>query len=106
MGFREVSLKATQFALQKTITWIKKSDKGWSEWQRACLDAGLSHQELKTPMKIRFTSKVILFQKTLKYQDAINLCYGRIQELQGSVLDAHTWAICKVVVETMLPIVK
>jgi hypothetical protein len=54
MGFWEVSLKATQFALQKTITWTKKSGKGWSEWQRACLDAGLSHQELKTPMKIRF----------------------------------------------------
>ncbi len=26
-GFQEVSLKATQFALQKKITWIKKSGK-------------------------------------------------------------------------------
>ncbi len=49
-----------------------------------------------------------MFQKTLKYKDAINLCYGRqeIQELQGCVLDTHAWAICKVVVETIHPIVK
>jgi hypothetical protein len=51
--------------------------KGWSEWKRACLDASLYHQKLKTPMKTRFTIKVILFQKTLEYGDAINLCYGK-----------------------------
>jgi hypothetical protein len=28
VGFREVSLKATQSTLQKTITWTKKSGKG------------------------------------------------------------------------------
>jgi hypothetical protein len=57
--------------------WTKKSSKGWSEWKRACFDASLYHKKLKTPMKIRFTIKVILFQKTLEYGDAINLCYGR-----------------------------
>jgi hypothetical protein len=51
---------------------------------------------------------VIPFKKTLEYRNAINLCYGRqeVQELQGCVLDAHTWAICEVVVETLFPIVK
>jgi hypothetical protein len=34
-------------------------------------DVGLSHRKLKTLEKIRFASKVILFQKTLEYQDAI-----------------------------------
>jgi hypothetical protein len=67
VGFREVSLKAIQSTLQKTITWIKKFGKGRSEWQRACLDARVSHQKLKTPMKTRFISKVILFQETLEY---------------------------------------
>jgi len=59
-------------------------------------------------MKTRFTSKVILLQETLEYRDAINLWYGtqEIQELQGHVLDAHTCAICKVVVEIMLHVVK
>jgi hypothetical protein len=44
----------------------------------------------------------------LEYCDAINLCYGKreTQELQGHVLDAHTWAICKVVVETKFFVVK
>jgi len=43
-------------------------------------------------MKTKFANKVILLQKTLEYEDAINLCYGRLemQELQGRVLDAHT----------------
>ncbi len=49
-----------------------------------------------------------MFQKTLEYRDAINLCYGRqeIQKLQGCVPDTYAWAIRKVVVETMHPIVK
>ncbi len=63
VGFWEVSLKATQFALQKTITWTKKFNKGHNEQQRACLHVGLSHWKLKKPMKNRFTSKVILFKK-------------------------------------------
>ncbi len=59
-------------------------------------------------MKTKFASKVILFQETLEYQDAINLCYGRQEtlELQGHVLNARTWAIRKMVCETMLPIIK
>jgi hypothetical protein len=42
-------------------------------------------------MKIKFTNKLILFQETLEYRDAINLCYGRqdIQELQGCVPYVH-----------------
>jgi hypothetical protein len=33
-------------------------------------------------MKRRFANKVILFQETLKYQDAINLCYGRQETME------------------------
>ncbi len=77
LGFREVNLKATQSTLQKIIMWIKKFGKGQSEWKRACVDASLCHRKLKTPMKTKFANKVILFQETLEYKDAINLCYGR-----------------------------
>jgi len=46
-----------------------------------------------------------MFQKTLEYKD---LCYGRqeIQELRGYVPDTHAWAICKIVIKTIHPIVK
>jgi hypothetical protein len=51
---------------------------------------------------------MIMFQETLEYCDAINICYGKqeTQELQGQVPDAHTWAICKVIVETMFLVVE
>lgn len=51
---------------------------------------------------------MIMFSKTSKCQDVINLCYGKqeIQELQGCVLDAHRWAIYKMVVKIMFTIVK
>jgi len=41
-------------------------------------------------VKIRFASKEIKFQKTLKYQHAINLCYERQKnfKLQGQVPNA------------------
>ncbi len=34
-GFLEVSQKGVQFTLQKTITWSKKSIKGWQEWKKS-----------------------------------------------------------------------
>jgi hypothetical protein len=67
MKMKEVSLKDTQAALQKTITWTKKSTKGKHEWDAACIEAGLPIRRLKTPVKTRFASKVVLFQETLRY---------------------------------------
>jgi len=59
-------------------------------------------------VKTNFVSKMIMFSKTSKCQDVINLCYGKqeIQELQGCVLNAHRWAIYKMVVKIMFTIVK
>jgi hypothetical protein len=54
-----------------------KFGKGHNEWQKACVNARISHQKSKTPMKTKFASKVIIFQKTMEYQDAINLSHGR-----------------------------
>jgi hypothetical protein len=68
-----------------------KSNKGCDKWHKTCFDIGLSHRKQKTLMKIWFLNKVIMFQETLEYCDAINLCYGKqeIQKLQSHVLDAH-----------------
>ncbi len=54
-----------------------------------------------------FANKVILFQKTQEYWDAIKFCYGRQEtlKLHGCVLDVQTWVICKTICETMFPIV-
>jgi hypothetical protein len=54
-----------------------KSSKGCNEWHKTSLDVGLSHQKQKTLMKIWLINKVILFQETLEYCDAIKLCYGK-----------------------------
>jgi hypothetical protein len=70
-------IKDALSSLQKIITWILKSGKGKHEWDRACKDASFCPQKLKTPMKTRFASKIILFKETLEFKDAINLCYSR-----------------------------
>jgi hypothetical protein len=73
IGMKElVSLKDAQQALQKIITWTKKFGKGWQEWDRA---SPLTTRKLKILMKTRFASRVVLFQKTLQYANAINICY-------------------------------
>jgi hypothetical protein len=63
---------------------------------------------MKTLVKTKFANKVIIFQKTLEYWDTINLYYERqkTQDLQGHVLDPHTWAICKMVAKLMPHVVK
>jgi hypothetical protein len=62
------------------------------KWQKTCVDVGFFHQTLKTPMKTKFVNKVIFFQETFEYYDAINLFYQKqeTQELQGHVLNANT----------------
>jgi hypothetical protein len=75
--FSRDQLESHTVNLQKIIMSIKNFGKGQSEWKRACVDASLDHQKLKTPMKTKFANKIILFQETLEYRDAINMCYGR-----------------------------
>ena len=63
LKMKEVSLIDAQTILQKTITWTKKSTKGRQEWDTACVKASLPTRRLKTPMKTRFASKVVLFKR-------------------------------------------
>jgi hypothetical protein len=50
------------------LTWTKNSSKGRQEWEKACVESGLWPHQLQTPMKTRFASKVIMFEKTLKFK--------------------------------------
>ncbi len=58
--------------------------------------------------KLGLLSKVVLFQKTLKFKHTIALCYGRQQSLkfQGHVLNPQVWAIAQVVTNTLGPMVQ
>jgi hypothetical protein len=47
------------------------------EWEKACIECGLLLQKLKTPIKTRFASKVIVFEETLEFKEAIITCYKR-----------------------------
>ena len=106
-GMKEVSLKDAQKSLQSCITWTKKSGKGRQEWDKACIDAGLPTRKLKTPVKTRFASKVVLFQETQEYADAISICYRRQSlKLQARVPSGMTWATARTVTQTLNPVVQ
>ncbi len=96
-SLKQVSVKAAQGNLQKTITWTKKSGKGRQEWERACVEKGLQPQKLKTLMKIRFANKVIMFEEVLEFKEAILLCYGQQKTitLQQRVPKAKVWQLQK-----------
>ncbi len=63
----QVNAKDAQATLQKSITWTKKFNKGRQEWEKACIECGSLLQKLKTPIKTRFASKVIMFEETLEF---------------------------------------
>jgi hypothetical protein len=42
------------------------------EWELACKEVGLKAKKLKTPLKTKFASKVVLFQDTLKFHIVID----------------------------------
>ncbi len=74
IGLKQVNVKATQGNLQKIIAWTKKSGKGKQEWEKACVEKGLWFQKLKTLVKTRFSSKVIMFKEVLEIKEPILLC--------------------------------
>jgi hypothetical protein len=55
---------------------MKKSGKG-HEWDKAYRATGLTPCKLKTLVKRKIVSKVMFFQETLEFANAINICYQR-----------------------------
>jgi len=45
------------------------------------MDSGLRLQKLKTSVKTKLDSKVIMFEKTLEFKAIITLCYGKQKTL-------------------------
>jgi hypothetical protein len=104
----QVNVKDVHVALQKMITlWIKKSEKGRQEWEKACIQCGMPPRKLKTVIKTKFASKVIMFEKTLEFKKTIITCYGRQNTitLQQRIPKAQVWAIVKVVTSCLNPMV-
>jgi len=91
----QVNVKDAQTTLQKTITWTKKFSRSRQEWKKACIECGLSLQKIKTLIKTRFASNIIMFEKTLEFKQVIITCYGRQKNivLQQRVPKAQVWAI-------------
>ena len=59
-------------------------------------------RKLKTPVKIIFASKVVLFQETQEYADAISICYRRQSlKLQARVPSGMTRATTITVTQTL-----
>jgi hypothetical protein len=58
-------------------------------------------------MKIKFASKVIMFEETLGFLNAIIFYYSRqkFAPLQWKVLEAQMWAITKIVTFALNPII-
>jgi hypothetical protein len=81
----------------------KQSNKGRQKWEKACIECGLLPQKLKTPIKTRFASKVIMFEKTLEFKQTIITCYKRQKTiaLQQKVVKAQTWVVTKVITSTL-----
>jgi hypothetical protein len=61
--------------------WTKISSKRKHEWKKAHIESAMWHWGLKTLVKTKFSNKVIMFEKTLKFKQIIQLCYGRYKTL-------------------------
>ncbi len=60
-GMHELNLKDVQSFFYSIITWTKNSWKGLLKGEKACVKVFLLKKKLKTPMKTRFSPKVVLF---------------------------------------------
>jgi hypothetical protein len=52
---------------RRQFAWTKNNGKRRIEWEKVCVDDGLPPRKLKTHVKTKFASKVMLFQDTFAY---------------------------------------
>jgi hypothetical protein len=105
----EVSIDTAIATLKKTISWTTRSDNRRHEWLKACVDVGLQPRKLRTLIKGRFASKVILLQEALDYQHAFALCYPSVHQpndILSEVPSLETWAVAKAVTDALTPVVQ
>jgi hypothetical protein len=85
--------------LKKKLPRQKKYEMGRQEWEKACIESGLLLCKLKTLVKTRFVSKIIMFESCFEFKKAILLCYGKhkIMTSQQWVPKAQVWVIAKAI---------
>ncbi len=59
-NLKHISIKSTQFDLQKCMTWLKKYGKGRHEWNKVCIDFGIRLRKLNTPIKTRYFKNIFV----------------------------------------------
>jgi hypothetical protein len=80
--------------------------KGAKEWKHACLESSLPKCKLATLMKMRFASKVVMFQQCLAYKVAIIMCYGhQIKALANKIPSTQTWVIAEAICDVLSHVV-
>lgn len=75
LAWRKSHLNMHKKLCKRQLCGLKVQGMGRQKWDKACIKLGLPTWKLKTPMKIQFINYVVLFQKTFKYVDSINICY-------------------------------
>jgi hypothetical protein len=82
-------------------------DKKIHEREKVCIECGMPLQKLKTLVKTKFASKLIMFEDVLEFKQSIITCYGRhkIVTLQHKVPKAQVWAIIEVITSCLNPMV-
>ncbi len=94
LGCGRFILRMPGFFSKRLLLELKKVARGRWEWAKACKNSKHSLQKLKTHVKIRFASKVILFKETFEFNDTTNLCYSRQTiALQSKISISKTWAM-------------
>jgi hypothetical protein len=61
-NLKHISIKSTQFNLQKCITWPKKSRKGRHECTKTCINYRIRLKKQNTPIKTRYFLRSLLFK--------------------------------------------
>lgn len=69
--------KKFRLVYRKPLPKPKSLEKGRENGNRLVFERKMWHQKLKTFIKTIFTSKVIMFEKTFEFKNAIFFCYGR-----------------------------
>ncbi len=83
-------------------------DEWGHEWKKTCIEIRMWPKKLKALVKIDFVSKVIMFEKTLGFEQIIITWYGRQKTItwQQRIPKAQKWAVVKVITSHFNLVVK
>jgi hypothetical protein len=88
---------------RKPLPIQKSPRKGRKNGSRLVFKSEMRHQKLKTLMKTIFTNKVIMFEKTFEFNNAIIFYYGKwnFVILQQRIFKAKVWGVVEAITSTL-----